>query len=152
MTKINEERGRKIFAPALFQKHKQFVAKTEEGKEVKEISFVDLNRGDRLLVETLLGSTIETFDIIITGKRKDGLWVSVKKTLGSETEEFTAVFPGVLTKVTGDLTPCVKIATQDEVNCLFFKNLKDIRTHERICSTMTTTPIRKVTLFKTTKQ
>jgi hypothetical protein len=45
---------------------------TETKEEVNKISFIELKRGDRFLVETLLGQTIEGYDITVTGKRKAG--------------------------------------------------------------------------------
>ena len=119
---------------------------------VKKISFTELKRGDRFLVETLLGQTIDSYDITVTGKRKAGLLVSVKKVFGKEVEEFTAIMPGGFVMITGNLTPYIQVATEKEQSCLFFKNPKDARTQEKTCSSSRTTPIRKITLFKTVRQ
>jgi len=124
----------------------------ETKQEVNKISFTELKRGDRFLVETLLGQTIDSYDITITGKRKAGLLVSVRKVFGKEVEEFTAMMPGGFVMITGNLTPYIKIATEKEQSCLFFRNIKDTKTKEKICSSMRTTPIQKIALFKTVKQ
>jgi hypothetical protein len=121
-------------------------------KEVNKISFTELEKGDRFLVETLLGQTVQMFDITVTGKRKTGLLVKVKKILGEKIEEFTARMPGGFTMHGKRLTDYLKVESQEEKNCLFFENIKDPKTDEKICSTMRTTPILKITLIETVKQ
>ena len=120
--------------------------KLEKEQEVKEIDFANLKRGDKLTIETLLGKTIEKFKITITGKGKEGLAVNVRKKYGEEEEEFTARMPGGFTmhKEEG-LTPgIIKIENEEEKNCLYFENLKDAKTKEKISSSMRTTPIKKI--------
>jgi len=121
--------------------------KMESEREVKKVNLANLKRGDRLSVETLLGETIESFEIIITGKRKDGLRVNVKSKCGEEKKDFTARMPGGFTMNRG-LTGCIKTESDGEQNCLFFENLKDAKTKEKISSSMRTTPIQKIKLEK----
>jgi len=150
----NEE----LTTPQLLEKIKEVMrgdkinSKNEEmeetEKEIKEISFAELERGDKLSVETLLGKTINKFEIFITGKRKDGLRVIVRSEYGKETEEFTARMPGGITMHRDGLTGYLKVEDGKEKNCLFFKNIKDVKTKERIISSIRTTPIQKIVLKK----
>lgn len=106
----------------------------ETGQKITEISFVDLKRGSKLIVET--GSS--RFEILVTGKRKDGLCVSVK----TEKEEFTARIPGGFIMYHG-VTPRV-IRVED---CLYFENLKNAETDEKISSKMRTESIKSISLL-----
>ena len=115
---------------------------------VKKVAFDDLQRGDKLSVETSTGS----FQITITGKRKNGsiLLVTVINKTGEEQEKFTARMPGGFIKGTVEdgltrLTRYIKVATEQECNTLLFQNLKDL-TGERMAATMRTTPIQTIKL------
>lgn len=127
---------------------KEEIEKAEE--EIKEVSFADLKRGDKLSVETLLGETINTFEITIIGKRKDGLRVIVRSEYGEEVEEFTARMPGGITMHRDGLTGYLKVEDDEEKNCLFFENLKDAKSKGKLSSAMRTTPIKKI-ILRTTK-
>lgn len=119
-------------------------------QEIKEIDFADLEIGDGLIIETILDEAIGKFEITVTGKRKSDLLVSVQKEYGKEQEKFAARMPGGFTmhKEKG-LTPRVlKVATEEEKNCLYFENLKDIETKIKISSALRTTPIKSITLIK----
>jgi hypothetical protein len=119
---------------------------TEKTEEVKEVSFTNLKRGDKLSVETVLGETTKTFEITIIGKRKDGLRVIVRSDFGGKIEEFTARMPGGITMNKNGLTKYLKAESAKEKNCLFFENLKDTKTEEKIGSAMRITPIKKIVL------
>lgn len=116
----------------------------QKEREIKEINFADIKRGDKLMIETLSG----IFEINVIGKGKDGLRVSVKRKYGEKQEEFTAIMPGGFTmyKEKGLTQGILKIGTKEENNCLYFKNLKDIKTKEKESSSMRTTPIKKIIL------
>ena len=119
------------------------------GKEVKEVNFADLKRGDKLIVENLLGKNTERNEITITGIRKDGLRVIVKEECGNDKEEYTARMPGGFTKFTVGITPGImKVRNEKEENCLYFENLKDIKTGERLSASHRSTPIEKIILIK----
>ncbi|MBU2634869.1 hypothetical protein KJ841_00135 [Patescibacteria group bacterium] len=110
----------------------------EAKPEIKEISFASLKRGSRLVVEIRSGK----FEILVTGKRKNGLFVKVN----TKKEEFTARMPGGFTMHEG-LTPgVIRVAEVDKQNCLYFENLKDAETGEKISSKMRTRAIKSISL------
>lgn len=116
----------------------------QKEREIKEINFADIKRGDTLMIETLSG----IFEINVMGKGKDGLRVSVKRKCGEKQEEFIAIMPGgfVMYKEKGLMPGVLRIGTEEEKNCLYFKNLRDIKTKEKESSSMRTTPIKKIIL------
>lgn len=123
-------------------------------REIKEINFADLKKSDILIIETLRGEIIAKFEITVIGKRKDGLLVSVKEECGKEQEEFTARMPGGFTMHREEgLTPeILKVETEKEKSCLYFENLRNPKTKERISSSMRTTPVKKIVFIKKEKK
>jgi len=120
-------------------------------QEIKEINFADLEIGDKLIIETSLEKEIEKFEITVIGKRKDGLLVSVKGERGQEQpEEFLARMPGGFTMHQEEgLTPGIlKAETEAEKNCLYFENLKNPETQEKISSSRRTTPVKRIVFIK----
>ena len=113
-------------------------------QEVNEINFADLKREDKLIVETE-----GKYEITIIGIRKDGLRVKVKEESGNEVEEYTARMTGGFTKFGVGITPgIIKIRSENEENCLYLENPKDIKTRERLSKSIRTTPIERIILIK----
>lgn len=122
--------------------------KKEEGEEVEEVKFKDLEKGDKLMVET--GDEedgISRYEITVEGKRKHALRVSVRSEWGKETGEFTARIMGGLTMEKGETSGLIKISGKEEKNCLYFQNLRDAKTELRT-GAMRTRPIGKILVIK----
>jgi hypothetical protein len=124
--------------------------KTEkEGVEMKEVDFNALEKGDKLVVEILPGETdVSRYEIVVDGKTKHALRVSAKSESKDETKEFAARMLGGLTREKGTTPGLIKISGKEEDNCLYFENLKDVKTKERICRARRTAPIGKIWLIK----
>ncbi len=122
--------------------------KKEEGEEMAEVDFENLKKGDKLVVET--GDDeggISKYEIIVDGKTKHALRVSVRSEWGKEIEEFTARMMGGLTMEKGETRGLIKVSGKEEKNCLYFQNLKDAKTELR-AGARRTRPIGKIVVIK----
>ena len=121
------------------------VPEEEKGTEsVEEISFDELNRGDQLEVTISARTEPKTYKITIVGKRKNGLLVEVN--YGDR--NYRALMPGGFTKFGPGVTERIlKVANEDEENCLYFKNAKDLKTGNRT-GRIRTSQIEKIALFR----
>jgi len=92
----------------------------KEEKGVEEIDFSSLERGDTLIIQT----SFKEYEIMITGKRKDGLRVEVKEKNQRNEKVFTARLPGGFTMHGPGLTAgVIKTENEEEKNCLYFENI-----------------------------
>lgn len=146
-------------------------AKKENIQEVDEVRFEDLERGDKLIVDTSdnpegeLGTKyeIEADKIAKTRKGKiKHLEVSFKQfTRGhkepAEGKELVAKMPGGFVKFRQKDNTTPGVIRREENNCLYFKNVnyknqfedtKSGKRRARYCSSIRTTPIRKILLIR----
>lgn len=150
-------------AGSSIEQSKQFI-------EVESVPFSKVERGSQFLVYTKIDNEpIEeqvepNYKIEVIGIRKGGLRVQVVHKINNEYEEFIARTPGGYRAALSDdkrealrkgrlpyelgITPgIIQQANSTVDNCLYFENLKDLLTGEKISKSRRTSVIVKI-LFK----
>ena len=92
-----------------------------------KIIFSELKKGDRFVLETLLG---RRYEIIVKGERKLGLQVKVKEFYNEEIQEYTAIMTGEALRIIGKQIPHIQVESKKNLDYLFWckRKQKQIKT------------------------